>query len=251
LGITQLRPFFGYFGGKWRDALRNYPEPRFDTIVEPFAGSAGYALRYHSRRVVLCELDATIAGIWDYLIRVSPEEILSLPDLPLEGTVDDLQVPSEARALVGMWLNRGVARPRKSPSKWMRDGIRPGSFWGYRVRQTIASQLQHIRHWEIHNCSYEQTPIADEATWFVDPPYVGAGHHYRHGAATLDFDNLAKWCRSRLGQAIVCENEGAAWLPFRHLGSFKTTRSGRQSKEVYWLAEWENGDLGTVEKFAA
>lgn len=236
--ITQLRPFFGYFGGKWRDALRNYPAPHHDIIVEPFAGSAGYALRYHSKRVVLCEIDPTIAGIWDYLVRVSTQEVLAIPDVPIGGTVDDLHVPSEARALVGMWLNRGVARPRKSPSKWMRDGVRPGSFWGERVRQTIASQVDHIRHWEIHNCNYEMAPISDEATWFIDPPYVGAGHHYKHGVSAIDFDKLAMWCSTRPGQAIVCENEGADWLPFRHLGSFKTTRSGRQSKEVYWLNEW-------------
>ena len=241
--VTQLRPFFGYFGGKWRDALHSYPAPEHDTIVEPFAGSAGYSLRYHAKRIVLCEIDPTIASIWDYLIRVSAAEVLAIPDVPQGGTIDDLDLPAEAKALVGMWLNRGVARPRKSPSKWMRDGVRPGSFWGERVRQTIASQLRHIRHWEIHNCGYEEAPVVNEATWFIDPPYVGAGHHYKHGASAIDFNILAEWCRTQAGQVIACENEGAAWLPFRHLGSFKTTRSGRQSKEVYWLNEWEQSRL--------
>ena len=250
--VSQLRPFFGYFGGKWRDALQSYPNPRHDTIVEPFAGSAGYSLRHHSKRIVLCEIDPTIAGIWNYLIKVSAKEVLAIPDVPANGTVDDLELPAEAKALVGMWLNRGVARPRKSPSRWMRDGIRPGSFWGERVRQTIASQLEQIRHWEIYNCSYENAPVADEATWFIDPPYVGAGHHYRHGASMIDFDRLAAWCRTRPGQVIACENEGAGWLPFRHLGSFKTTRSGRASKEVYWLNEWEQSVINArATQFAA
>ena len=31
----QLRPFFGFYGGKWRDTPRYYPEPRHDLIVEP------------------------------------------------------------------------------------------------------------------------------------------------------------------------------------------------------------------------
>jgi site-specific DNA-adenine methylase len=250
VAVTQLRPFFGYFGGKWRDALRNYPAPQHGTIVEPFAGSAGYSLRYPAKRVILCEIDSTLAGIWDYLISVSAEEVRAIPDVPLDGTVDDLDLPPEAKALVGMWLNRGVARPRRSPSKWMRDRIRPGSFWGERVRQTIASQLEHIRHWEIHNCDYQKVPVADEATWFIDPPYVGAGHHYRHGASALDFSDLATWCRARPGQVIVCENEGADWLPFRHLGSFKTTRSGRHSKEVYWLNRWDT-EQPAAEKCAA
>ena len=51
----QLRPFFGYYGGKWRDAVKHYPAPQFDIVMEPFAGSAGYALRYAERNVVLCD----------------------------------------------------------------------------------------------------------------------------------------------------------------------------------------------------
>ncbi len=59
-----LRPFFGYYGGKWRDAIKHYPEPQHDTIVEPFAGSAGYSLRYANRKVILCEIDPVLASVW-------------------------------------------------------------------------------------------------------------------------------------------------------------------------------------------
>ena len=232
---TRLRPFFGFYGGKWRDTPRYYPEPIYDTIVEPFAGSAGYALRYPDRRVVLCEIDPILAGVWEYLIEVSPDEIVKIPDLEPGQSVDDLAIPEEARWLVGMWLNRGTARPRKRPSKWMREGIRPGSFWGDRVRNTIASQVEAIRHWEIHNCSYEDCPVTDTATWFIDPPYQDAGKHYRFGSEQLNYQELAAWCRARSGQVIVCENEGAEWLPFRGLAAVKTTRAKRRSKEVLWV----------------
>ena len=243
MSVHKLRPFFGYFGGKWRDAVKNYPAPKYQTIVEPFAGSAGYSLRYADHRVVLCELDPVIAAVWRYLTSVSAAEILAIPDIPSGSTVDDLKVCEEAKWLVGLWLNRATAYPRKSPSRWMRDGIRPGSFWGERVRRTIATQLQYIRHWEVHNCSYQAAPVHEPATWFIDPPYMEAGRHYRFGAAQLDFDELASWCQARPGEAIVCENEGATWLPFRHLGSFKTTRTNQLSKEVRWLSEWEHGEV--------
>ncbi len=236
----QLRPFFGYFGGKWRDALKNYPAPVHDTIIEPFAGSAGYSLRYPGKKVILYEVDPTIAGVWRYLVSVTADEILSIPDLADGETVDDLNVSPEARWLVGLWLNRATSYPRKSPSKWMRDGVRPGSFWGERVRRTIAAQLPFIRHWEIHQGSYAD--IASDglvATWFVDPPYVEAGQHYRFGSSALDYPALGEWCKSLPGQVIVCENEGATWLPFRHLGSFKTTRTNKLSREVRWLSDWE------------
>jgi site-specific DNA-adenine methylase len=238
----QLRPFFGYYGGKWRDALKHYPAPKHDTIVEPFAGSAGYSLRYANRKVILCEIDPLLTEVWQYLRRVTPAEIRAIPDLPIDGTVDDLRIVPEAKWLVGLWLNRGISQPRVSPSRWMRDGIRPGSFWGERVRETIASQVESIRHWQVYNCSYDACPVDGEATWFIDPPYEKAGQYYRFGSKQIDYEALAKWSRARRGQVIVCENEGATWLPFRKLADVKTTRAERRSVEVYWLNTFENGD---------
>ena len=231
-----LRPFFSYYGGKWRVSLKHYPTPRHETIVEPFAGSAGYSLRYANRNVVLCEIDPVIAAVWRYLIGVSPQEVRSTPDVPLDGSVDDLPVPQEARWLVGFWMNRGVSRPRKSPSRWMRDGIRPGSFWGHRVREVVASQVESVRHWRIIEGDYREchVPVVGNATWFIDPPYQRAGKHYKFGSDGLDYADLAEWCQSRPGQAIVCENDGADWLPFTPLADIKTTRRDHRSKEVIW-----------------
>ena len=161
-------PFFGYYGGKWRDSVKHYPKPQFETIVEPFAGSAGYSLRYASYKVRLYEIDPLLVALWKYLIRVKPSEILSIPDVPPNGTVDDLNICEEARWLVGSWLNRATTRPRKGPSKWMREKVRPGSFWGARVRTTIASQVEAIRHWKVYESSYEDCPSGRNATWFID-----------------------------------------------------------------------------------
>lgn len=232
-----LRPFFGYYGGKWRNTIKHYPEPIHKTIVEPFAGSAGFSLRYPDRRIVLCEVDPVIAGVWEYLINVSAAEIKAIPDVPTEGSVDDLNLIQEASWLVGLWLNRGVARPRKRPSKWMRSRIRPGSFWGDRVRNTIANQVDFIRHWKVYNCSYDECNVTGPATWFIDPPYQLAGRHYSFGSEGINFEDLGRWCRSRDGQILVCENDGADWLPFRSLADVKTTRAGKRSKEVLWTNE--------------
>lgn len=234
---ASLRPFFGYYGGKWRDAIRHYPPPEHARIIEPFAGSAGYALRYHDRAVTLCEIDPVVAAVWRYLIKVKPREIRSIPDLGTDCTIDDLRVCEEAKWLVGFWLNRATASPRRSPSKWMREGIRPGSFWGSRVRETIACQVEAIRHWKVYQCSFEECPTTSgKATWFIDPPYQTAGKHYRFGSDGIEYDGLAAWCRRRPGQVIVCENAGATWLPFSDLGDVKTTRTNRRSREVVWLS---------------
>ena len=234
--MTALRPFFTYFGGKWR-AAPHYPKPERDTIIEPFAGSAGYSLRYPSRNVMLNDLDPAVAGTWDYLIRAPEAEILALPlwDGSWE-TVNDLNIPQEARWLIGWWLNKGNTTPRLSATSWMRSGTRPNSFWGEAIRARIASQQQHIRHWTTTSMDYAHLP-AVRGTWFIDPPYKVAGKEYRHGSAGIDFDHLADWSRSRPGQVIVAENSGADWLPFRAFRDIKAspgaTRTG-VSREVIW-----------------
>jgi site-specific DNA-adenine methylase len=59
-----------YYGGKWRAALR-YPIPR-STVVEPFAGAAGYSLRWAQQGfrfdVHLYDLDERVAALWRYLV---------------------------------------------------------------------------------------------------------------------------------------------------------------------------------------
>ncbi|WP_176064140.1 hypothetical protein [Anaeromyxobacter diazotrophicus] len=233
-GRPALRPFFGYYGGKWRDATKYYPEPKHGLVVEPFAGSAGYALRYAHLKVVLCELDPVVFAVWKYLTKVKDSEIRKLPLLRPGQSVDDLHLPPEPSWLIGFWLNRATASPRKNPSAWMRSGVRPGSFWGERVRDTIASQVEFIQHWKVYHRSYENCPVKKSATWFIDPPYQRAGKHYKLGSEQIDFRQLADWCRSRKGQVIVCENQGADWLDFQPLASVKTTRRGRRSVEVIW-----------------
>lgn len=238
-----FRPFFGYYGGKWRDSAKHYPAPLHDTLIEPFAGSAGYSVRHWRKKVVLCEKDPILHAVWSYLLRTSAKEIRELPDVPKDGSVDDLQLPQEARWLIGFWLNRGTSSPRKTPSKWMRSGMTPGSFWGTRVRETIASQVPHIRHWKVHLCSYEECPVTGPATWFIDSPYEKAGRYYRYGSSGINYADLGMWCRQRRGQVIVCENDGAEWLPFKKLHESKTTRAGKRSQEVIWL----NDDPGPPE----
>jgi len=228
-------PLFSFYGGKWR-AGKRYPQPLHDTIVEPFAGSAGYSMRHAGRRVILVERDPAVVGTWRWLLEATPSEILSLPDLAPGQTVDDLSLCQEARWFIGWWLNKGAASPCKSPSSWMRSGIRPNSYWGRAVRERVARDVEHARHWQIIEGDYRDAPDI-EATWFIDPPYSGAaGRLYRHGK-DLDYSALAAWCRQRQGQAIVCENVGADWLPFRPFSTIKSnpSRRGRgYSAEAIW-----------------
>lgn len=236
-----LRPFWRYYGGKWRAAPR-YPKPRHKTIIEPFAGAAGYSLRYPDHDVILIEKYHVIAEIWRYLIAADPAEIRRIPEVE---HVDELPgwVPQGARWLIGFCLNDAVPTPRKSMSAGARRlrarGIAVAG-WSPAMRERVASQVTSIRHWKVIEGDYTDAPDI-EATWFVDPPYQVAGSHYKHPSSAIDFQALGSWCRTRRGLTIVCEAEGADWLPFRHFGSIKGYGAGgdKKSAEVIWIQHAE------------
>lgn len=234
----RLRPFFSYYGSAWRRAPL-YPGPGA-VIVEPFAGSAGYATRYPSRRVILNDSNPVICGVWRYLIRTPAAEILALPDVPAGATTYDLPFPcQEARDLAGFWLDRGRIRPCRSQTRWMRTyADRASEFWSSCARAMLARQVEAIRHWEVREGSYLDLDDlrGERATWFVDPPYQVRGGRYVHSNAGIDYEALAAWCRE-LADAphravIVCEQEGAKWLPFGPLATVRS-RAG-YSREVWW-----------------
>lgn len=235
--MAALRPFFTYYGGKYR-AAPIYPAPRHSAIVEPFAGSAGYAMRHADHDVILVERDPKIAAVWRYLLSASPDDVAALP-LWGDGwqTTDDLDgMDLGAQSLIGLWLNSGTAQPRKTPSKNMRVQRRPNGYWGEYVRERIASQVDAIRHWRLIEGDYSEAPDI-EATWFVDPPYQVAGSHYKFGSSAIDYAAVATWARRRRGQVLVCEAAGADWLPFRPLATILAGNGkGRAgvSHEVLW-----------------
>jgi site-specific DNA-adenine methylase len=222
-----LKPFFSYFGSKWRTA-RRYPQPLHPHIIEPFAGSAGYALHYPHLQVTLYDLNEIICGVWDYLIRVSATELASLPTEIQH--IDDLDLCQEAKWLLGFWMNKGATAPRKTPCQWAKDHGESKGFWGPRFRQRLVEQVEHIRHWKIVQASYTDI-INRSATWFIDPPYQTQGKHYKHN--DIDYGQLNQWCQERDGQVIVCEASGADWLPFRFLVRTMAVPHRRIDKENY------------------
>jgi site-specific DNA-adenine methylase len=210
-----MKPFFGYFGGKFNLGAY-YPPPVNEVIVEPFAGSAGYSVRYPHHKVILSDLDPVIFSVWNYLIHVKSSEIRRLP-LKIDH-VESLRFPQEVKWFLGFWMTKASSHPAKSPCSWMRSGEHKTSFWGETIRERIASQVDQIRHWQILNLSFADLPDIN-ATWFVDPPYFKQGYRYRYNS--IDYKLLGSWCREQRKQVIVCESEGAAWLPFK---SFKDNR---------------------------
>ena len=238
-----LKPYISFFGGKYR-AAPHYPTPMHEMIVEPFAGSAGYSVRWAGQKVRLFDKDPVVIETWRYLINAAPKHIMALPDLREGETVKDAAkrcgLEPGAQHLIGWWLNKGTTRPSASPGKWMRDyqAKQTATYWGPGLRKRLASQLDAIKGWTAQVASYGEIDIRGKCTWFIDPPYNNkAGRNYRCSSKDIDYAHLAEWCRARKGQVIVCENVGADWLPFkphRVVKGLEGRNGGKQSHEAIW-----------------
>ena len=217
---------FSYYGSKSK-VIDLYPAPKYGKIIEPFAGSARYSLKYWDRDVLLVDKYETIIRIWKWLQKCSPSDIIGLPDLKSGETVDSFDLCDEAKWLIGFCINRGSAQPKKSPKVF--------NSWSDNKRQ-IAGQLFKIRRWNIM-CGDYKSVDNQTATWFIDPPYQTGGEWYVEDNSSVDYKELEVWARSRNGQVIVCENTKANWLPFWPIGEL----SGAYSKttEAIWMNDVE------------
>ena len=237
-----------YYGSKYRLA-KHYPRPKHRKIIEPFAGAAGYSLRYPEREVHLYDLNEKVCGVWDFMIRATAKEILALPLLDFDETIDALSddIPQEAKWLIGFWLGYAVAEPKKSFSPSCHDSFLKNrewsTVWGERRRMVLSQTATMIKHWKITHASYESIPNL-QATWFIDPPYAcKAGRHYTHDS--IDYTALSEWCRSRDGQVTVCENsDSPPWLPFVYFketsGAYMAENTAKITQEVWWTNTGEH-----------
>mgnify|MGYP000897041588 FL=1 len=220
---------FSYYGSKSK-IVDYYPPPKHKKIIEPFAGSARYSLKYWQNDVLLVDKYPVIVGIWNYLIQATKSDILALPDLKTGDNVDTFNISQEEKWLIGFCINGGSAQPKKTAKDY--------NTWG-EAKIRIADDVQKIKHWKVILGSYEDLEN-EEATWFIDPPYQFGGEWYVKSTKNIDFYKLAEWCQGRKGQVIVCENTKADWLPFKPMvdmqgAMYKTT-------EAIWSNQRTNYD---------
>ena len=221
---------WSYYGGKTK-IVDLYPPPKYKKIIEPFAGTARYSLKYWNRDILLVDKYDVIVKIWCYLQKCTPNDILSLPDYNPKETFDKSLIDEE-RWLIAFNCNRGTSRPTNVAGSY--HDVK--SVWLHRKKE-IAKSLHKIKHWVIKHGDYGVIEN-QEATWFIDPPYQFGGKYYKESSLNIDFNALSSWCKSRFGQSIVCENTKAEWLPFTPIKSFR----GQVHKTVE--AMWSNVPTG-------
>lgn len=211
---------FSYYGSKSK-IIDYYPPPKFDKIIEPFAGSARYSLKYWDRDILLIDKYKVVIDIWKYLQQASIKDINELPNPGPGEDLRDYTIDDPGALLLMRFLIKGGDF---SPC-WKVSTLGYGGDIPTKKRK-ICENLHKIKHWEIRLGSFGDMEN-EEATWFIDPPYINGGHKYIESNKRIDFTELGNWCKSRNGHVIVCENTKADWLPFNPMvdmtGSMFTT----------------------------
>lgn len=210
---------FPYFGRK-AVLTRALPAPTHDLVVEPFAGSMAYTLLHRPFRALGIEKDERVVELWHRMAAL--EEV---PEPPIKGTpTDDLLVK-----LCSYSEHALTSGTMTVTSRMLRD-------WGPVHRRAIEAAPYARDRIVYRQGDYSDAPDI-VATWLIDPPYQRANRRgYREGASGIDYAALADWVLSRRGQVIVCEQEGADWLPFQPLAALPSHR-GAVSAEVVFMQE--------------
>lgn len=252
-----MKQFFKHFGSKARLAHR-LPPPRFNTLIEPFAGSAAYTV-LHAKptdTVLLYDTNERVCMIWDFLIHATEKTILSLPVREIHEGKDirELGLSHEEFLFLQRWITLSGSHQYSMPPCLRGDGSASDK-WGTKVRARIARQVNMIRHWKIEQSPYTTAPDI-EAHWHIDPPYQSNKIGFsEYKCEPPDYESLAQWCLSRRGDVTVHEQYGAEWLPFETLNSHSCTsaqqKNGKEkiaAHEVYWTNE-KRASNGTLHMF--
>lgn len=222
---------WSYYGSKSK-IVDLYPPPKHKRIVEPFAGSARYSLKYWDREVLLMDKYDKIVNMWLWLQKASYYDVMNLPNMDNRehDRINSYDIPEEAKDIIGYCIGRGSPVPRNKPGKyndWKSD------------KKRIADSLSKIKHWQIRLGNYYDIPNQG-ATWFIDPPYQYGGEYYKHPSKNINFQDLSMWCQSREGQIIVCENTKADWMPFKPMVEMEG--STYRTTEAIWSNHKTNYD---------
>lgn len=213
-----------YYYGRKKQIAKHYPQPNYECIVEPFAGSAAYSFHNDNwkKRVILVERDEKVSSIWDWLIsEATPEYIKNMPDLkPGERSSEFLHI---------------IHAASKMAFKYKNIKVTPVLARNWEISKRVMSEnLYKIKHWEMITGDYSVAPDI-EATWFIDPPYYSEpGMGYGYSSAMIDYEKLAEWCLAKKGEIICCEGAHGEYLPFTTLMELKGV-AGKSSKEkIYY-----------------
>jgi hypothetical protein len=229
-------PLFKWFGSKWLSS-KTLPKPNHTSIVEPYAGGAGYSLRHSERKVIIWDEDPNLQVLWPWLIQASRADILGIPIEIEEGTdIRTLGLTVGQQMLLKHWQRTNNCGDCWTISPW------GNGQWTANTRARIAFEVGAIQHWRFESPNWN----CERTTYFLDPPYL-YNYRYRTGMPEFDFSKMVENVHSvsRSSQIIVCEaicpktNRIPDYLPFTFFGNRITSRRKQNehhhSKELIYV----------------
>ena len=246
---------FSYFGSKSR-VVQHYSPPKYKTIVEPFAGSARYACRYGTdkgarhrrlglvRDVWINDANPVIYHIWKWIQEASLKDVENLPELEYGQDLRNVSGLSTAERLLLRFTVGCSANPSNTVTFWAsgEGGIQTPRIT--RLKERLRNIVGRIDHWKITNLDYTKVVKSNKCTWFIDAPYQCARSRYKVDPRSPKFfRDLKSYCLKRRGQTIVCEGQGADWLPFEILTTQSVLATQLASKSTqYTELVWERNN---------
>jgi site-specific DNA-adenine methylase len=230
---------WGYTGSKWQATKTGkYPAPIHSTIIEPFAGSAGYSLNYADRNIILCEINPDIVDVWRMIQKNWRLEKRLPAEIKMGTVVEEMRGVDEE---VKLFLHYKAC---SSHAGYRLKFTERGALYWPLARRRVLAMAGLIKHWDIRHVSFEALdPPRKAATWFVDPPYQAVGLA-RKGSDykfwRLNYELLAECVQERWrGQVIVAEQIESTWLPFKPLYALAAQhRDGiKQTMEAIYYKE--------------
>ena len=228
----KIGPLFKWFGSKWQSAKR-YPSPYHQLLIEPFAGSAGYALNYVDSYVIIWDTDPHLAVLWPWLIGpATSQDVLDIPLGVKPGTdIRTLGLNPGQMLLLKNWQRTNNVGDCWTISAW---GNKPGQ-WTAHTRSRIAEEIHAVKHWRFMSPNSNWI-----ATWYIDPPYQ---YNYRYDKRLPAIDYAALTAQinaiNPASLVIVCEatdkQTGAIpdYLPFKLSHSAVTSRRNHSNECIY------------------
>lgn len=224
---------FYYYGAK-NLLSRHYPSPKYNIIVEPFSGSAAYSC-YHlfnnsNLSAIICDKDENVAEAWNFLLKCSENDIINYPTPKIGEYAYDFLIKTCAVSNASSKCNK------------MKYTKRLDRVFQIQKRRIVKFLPIRDRIKFIHGDFQSLENI--EATWFIDPPYQiiskngsvfqnGDGYSKKCNSSNIDYNKLSNFCLERNGQLIVCEKEGANWLPFTKFKQNKTSINKNYNEVIF------------------
>lgn len=240
---------FYYYGAK-RVLAPHYPRPQYRTVVEPFAGSAQYAVRCLVEgsvdRAILRDRDPRVISMWERLLAMTPDQVRALPPLEVGAiTTDPLHMVTAASNSWGS-------------TKRMTISERMAGKWPMMLGH-VADMLPHVAgRVDVALGDYTTARQDEPATYFIDPPYQtvrltdgresdggarGKGYAKGCNSDSLDFAALGEWAQSLSGHVIAVDQIGADWLPFKPLKGHRSSVGTMHLEAIWTRGGVEQADL--------